>query len=656
MSKIAMGFRQVHLDFHTSGLIGDVASRFDPDKFAATVQAAHVDSVTCFAKCHHGQLYYNTRHPARHPGLPKGLDLLGEQVKALHRRGIRAPIYISVQCDEYAANTHPEWIVRQPDGTNFAPKPLAAGWQIVDMSSPYADYLAEQTAEIVEKFAPADGIFFDMCWNQPSVSNWAKAAMDALGLDPEKEADRHEYARRLALIYMKRLAALCRKASKTGSVYFNSRPLTLLNQDLDYMTHVEIEALPSGGWGYMYFPNNVRYVRTYGVPYLGMTARFHKSWADFGGLKPEAALKYEVCQMLAHGARCSIGDQMHPRGTLDPVAWKLMGRVYGYAEACQPWCEDATSAAEIGLLRNSGDGYHITAGGVEEGANRLLMQLKQQYDVLDPTRDFARYRLLILPDGLTVDAALARRLDTFVAAGGAVLASGYAGLDAEGRATWKALPVGGQAAPSPFTTTYLRPGKSLCDLLPPTDHVMYERGLRVAPARGAEVLARVVEPYFERSWRHFSSHNQTPPARLTNYPAALVKGRVAYIPYPIFSMYGRHASLAYRALVQGCVGRLLGRPMVEIAAPSFAEVSVMHHGRATVLHVLSWAVERRAANMDLVEDTVPLFNVRLSLALPKAPHKVYLAPTLAPLAFTWTHGRAETIIPRIDGHAMVVFE
>jgi hypothetical protein len=656
MPKIAMGFRQVHLDFHTSGLIGDVAARFDPDRFAATVQAAHVDSVTVFAKCHHGQLYYDTRHPARHPGLPQGLDLLGEQIKALHRRGLRAPIYISVQCDEYAANTHPEWIVRRPDGGNQAPKPLEPGWQILDMSSPYADYLADQTAEIIEKFAPADGVFFDMCWNQPSVSNWAKAAMDAAGLDPEQEADRQEYARRLALRYMPRLSALCRKFSKKGSVYFNSRPLTLLHQDLPFMTHVEIEALASGGWGYMYFPNNVRYVRTFGVPYLGMTARFHKSWADFGGLKPEAALKYEVCQMLAHGARCSIGDQMHPRGTLDPVAWQLIGRVYGYAEACQPWCEDAVSAAEIGLLRCADGGYHVASGGAEEGANRLLMQLKHQYDVLDPNRDFAKYRLLILPDALTVDAALARRLDAFVAHGGAVLASGYAGLDAEGRITWKALPVRGRAEPSPYATTYLRPGKSLRGLLPPTDHVMYERGLRVTPARGAEVLARVVEPYFDRSWRHFSSHNQTPPARLTNYPAALVKGRVAYIPYPIFGLYGRHASPANRALVQACLDRLLGRPMVEIDAPSFAEVSVMRRGRATVLHVLSWAVERRAPNLDIVEDTVPLFNVPLSLALPKEPRRAYLAPTQEPLVFTWTNGRAETVIPRIDGHAMVVFE
>ena len=657
MSKIAMGFRQVHLDFHTSPLIGDVGRDFDPERFAAMVHAAHVDSVTCFAKCHHGHLYYRTDHPARHPSLPTKLDLLGAQVKALHQRGIRAPIYISVQCDEFAANTHPEWIVRNVDGTNCAPKPLAnGGWQILDMSSPYVDYLAAQLTEVLERFAPVDGIFFDMCWDQPSVSNWAKAGMLAQGLDPEQESDRKAYASRVSHGYMQRLYAICRRHDKSCSVYFNSRPLAALNQDLPYMTHIEIEALASGGWGYMYFPRNVRYVRTFGVPYLGMTARFHKSWADFGGLKSEAALRYEVCQMLAHGARCSIGDQMHPRGLLEPVAWKLIGKAYGYAEVCQPWCEKAVSAAEVAVLRAPANSSHAQPGGADEGCNRMLMQLKIQYDTLDTTGAFDAYRLVILPDSLPVDAALAKRLDAFVAAGGSVLASGGAALDPEGRATWKGLPITGAAVPSPFTVTYLHPEASVRDLIPPMDHVIYERGLRVKPAHGAETLARVVEPYFERTWQHFCSHNQTPSARLTRHPVALVKGRVACLAYPLFSLYGQHGLPAYRGLVQACLRRLLGRTMVETSAPSGAEISVMRLGKAIVTHVLYWPVERRTPALDLVEDTVPLVDVRLSVALPRKPRRAYLAPTRQPLDVAWCEGRADVIVPRIDGHAMVVFE
>src|ERR1700722_19970599 len=100
----------------------------------------------------------------------------------------------------------------------------------------------------------------------------------------------------------------------------------------------------------MYFPKNVRFVRTQGLPYLGMTARFHKSWADFGGLKPYAALEYETSQMIAHGAACSIGDQLHPRGELDPAAYELIGRTYQRVEQREPWLIGAKPVAQIGVL------------------------------------------------------------------------------------------------------------------------------------------------------------------------------------------------------------------------------------------------------------------------------------------------------------------
>lgn len=48
-----------------------MASQFDVRRFAKLAKEAHVDSITVFAKCHHGHLYFNTRHPARHPALPR---------------------------------------------------------------------------------------------------------------------------------------------------------------------------------------------------------------------------------------------------------------------------------------------------------------------------------------------------------------------------------------------------------------------------------------------------------------------------------------------------------------------------------------------------------------------------------------------------------
>lgn len=656
MAKPAMGFRQIHLDFHTGPLVPDVGSRFDARRFAATVKAANVDSITLFAKCHHGHLYYDTGHPARHPSLPEGLNLLGEQIAALHAEGIRTPIYLSVQCDEYAANTHPEWIARNPDGTNVGPNPLQPGWQILDMSSPYLAYLQDQLAEVLEKFKPVDGIFLDMCWNQVSVSQWAKAGMLKAGLNPEKAEDRAEYSRQVSHSYMKTLHDQVRKAAPKASVYFNSRPLTGLAGDLKYMSHVEIEALPTGGWGYMYFPMNVRYVRSFGVPYLGMTSRFHKSWADFGGLKPEAALRYEVSQMIAHGAGCSIGDQLHPRGTLDEPAWEMIGRVYGHVKACQPWCEGATSAADVAVIRCRGGDHPVPAGNVDEGVVRMFMQLKVQFDLVAGSEDLSRYALIVLPDGTVVDEGLSAALDACLARGGAVFLTGRSGLGGDGKPVWKRVPGAGSAEASPYKVTYFRPDKVLGDRLPAMDHVFYEPGLRVRPKAGARVLARVVEPYFDRNWQHFSSHFQTAPDKETDYPAVVVAGKVGYIPYPIFSMFSAHGSIAYRQLVGACIDELIGRPRVETNAPSNAEISVMRNGKATIVHVLYYPAERRTTGLDVIEDVVPLHDVRLSVSLEKQPSKAYLAPSREPIECRWRGSRAEVVVPKVAGHQMVVFE
>ena len=669
--QIPLRYRQIHLDFHTGPWIGDVGVDFDARDFARTMKRAHVDSVTVFAKCHHGHLYYESERPERHPGLKRGTRLLERQVEALHAENIRAPIYISVMCDEYAANTHPEWVAMRPDGTHVGRGPLEnrnSAWHILDMSSPYQEYLAEQTREVLRKFRPVDGIFFDMCWDQPSVSNYAKASMERDELDPESEDDRKKHAHLVALRYMKRFHKIVTDVTHDATVFFNGRPFSQLRQELSFQTQAEIESLPTGGWGYMYFPKNVRFARTLPIPYMGMTARFHKSWADFGGLKPYPALEYETSQMIAHGARCSIGDQLHPRGTLDRGAYDLIARAYQRIEVREPWLRDARPITEIGIFQAPetpvGMGGRIRVAGAEEGAVRMLTQLKHQFDLVDAESAFANYKLLILPDGVRLqdDAALGEKLRAFLKSGGLLLASGTSGLSDDG--TRSLLPELGvkPVGLSPFATTYIRFGKEIADDVPPSDHVMYETGVRVTPAAGAVSLARVVEPYFDRSWRHFSSHFQTPADKLTRFCAALQKGRAAYIAYPIFTAFASHGNYPYRLLVRNILDRLLPEPILRVDAPTSTETSVLRQekqGRQaerTIVHLLHYSPERRTEKLDLIEDIVPLFDIPLSLKLDRAPKRVYSAPDESDIEFEYLACRVNLRVPEIRGHAMIVFE
>ncbi len=650
--------RQIHLDFHTSPLVPGVGEEFDAAAFARTMKGAHVQSVTVFAKCHHGHLYYATRHPARHPALRSGLDLTGSQVRALHRAGIRAPIYISVLFDEFAAAAHPEWVARTPEGGVVGGGPLEASWRVMDMASPYQDYLAEQTAEVLRRFSPVDGIFFDICFDVEGCGGFAMKAMIAAGMDPERPEDRRDFAARLSRSYMARYSAMVKAASPDATVYFNSRPLGRLAGDLPYMTHVEIEALPTGGWGYMYFPRNVRFARTFGAQCMGMTARFHKSWADFGGLKPAAALTYEVSQMLAHGAVCSIGDQLHPRGRLDPAAYQLIGAAYAHAEACEPWTRGASPVTQIGLFMAGAAAarYMDEPGGTNDGAVRMLSQLKHQFDVISPGSRLDRYELLILPDSISVDRELAARLSRYLSAGGALLLSGKSGLGVDLAPVLKEAGTTAHGM-SPFETTYIRIAREIGRGIAATDHVMYERTMRLKAERGGQVLARIVEPYFDRSWRHFSSHRQTPPRPSPSPWAAVVrKGSVITIASPIFRAYGQHASLPYRQLVENCIDLLLPQRLVRVEAPSSAEVTVTRQKARTIIHILYFPAERRAEGLDIAEDIVPLHAVHVSLLAPRVPRRITCAPSGAHVPFTWDGGRVRMVVPSVEGHQMVVVE
>ncbi len=653
----ALRFRQIHLDFHTGPQIPDVGRDFDADAFGDAMKEAHVDSVTVFAKCHHGLLYTNTRHPARHPGIKPGLDLLGEQVEALHRRGIRAPIYISVQCDEFAAATHPEWRAISPDGKFVGPAPFQAGWHIVDMSSPYQDYLAAQIDEVMRTYKPVDGLFLDMCWDQPSVSPYAIAGMREAGLDPESEADRARYAHQVALAYMGRYKRLVDRLQKRPGVpmWFNSRPLANFAEEKQFFRHAEIEALPTGGWGYMYFPINVRFVRNFGLPCLGMTGRFHKSWADFGGLKPEAALMYECGQMLAHGARCSVGDQLHPRGAADPAVYRLIGNVYRHVEACEPWCDGATPVTEIGVIRSLEGSYFRKPGDAIEGVVRALEPLRHQFDFVTPDADLKRFSLIIVPESTPVTPALAARLRAHVRGGGSLILCGAAAVGADGRPV---LPEQGVAfhGPSPFATAFFRFQKGVSEAAADTDHVLYERGLRMTAGGRAKSLARVVEPYFNRSWEHFSSHNQTPPDRATRYAVAARCGRVITVAYPLFQTLATHGNLPLRQLIGGCIDQLLPAPLLRVQAPSFTEGTVTRQKRRTIVHLLGYAPIRRTATLDIIEEPVRQANVPVSLRLDAAPRRVTLQPAGQALPCEYRNGRAEVIVPDLNGHAMVVFE
>ncbi|RYG34639.1 hypothetical protein EON81_15000 [bacterium] len=635
--------RTIHLDFHTSPAIPDVGRDFDAEVFAQTFKEAGIDSVTLFAKCHHGHLYYDTDRPERHPGLARNLNLLEEQVEALHRHGIRAPIYLSVQCDEYAGQEHPDWIAMDAEGRQCKRGgPFAAGWVTLDMSSPYQDFLADQIDEVLRKFAPVDGLFLDMCWDQPSTSKWAIDGMRKRGYDPQDVADRSRYAREVSHGYMARYRKMLDEAQagqQPSWVWFNSRPKTNLVEEVQYLEHIEVESLPTGGWGYAYFPYVGRYVRPFGLPTLSHTARFHESWGDFGTLKPEAALKYECALILSQGMTSMIGDQLHPRGTLDPAAYAEIGRVYRHLEACEPYVVGGETLVDAAVLVDPALGDNPGEAGL--GLIRALQALRIQFDLLPPTADFSKYDLVVIPETTPVNDALQARLARYW--GGLLLSNQVVtGLEV--------------MEASPYSDIYFRPDPEIEEGLTGLDHALHVPSVRLDAGFGWKPLARFVEPYLERTYDHFCSHRQFPPDRLSDWPAVVQNGRKVAFAFDLFTSLGKEGSLPVRRLLANTLERILPDPLVKAAGPSHLETSVIRKDGRTVVHLLSYCPIRRTPHLDLVEDPFPILDLPLSVRLEDPPKRAYLVPQGDELPVTYREGRAHVRVTFTDGHTMVVFE
>jgi hypothetical protein len=651
-------FRQVHLDFHTSPLITDVGADFDASTFVQTLKDAHVNSINIFAKGHHGMAYYPSKVGPVHPGLK--FDLLGEMITACHQADILTPAYITVMWDQYAAEQHADWRVLDEHGAVDGATPLEAGWIRLCPNTPYLDYVNAQAEEVARNYE-VDGFWFDIVHYSSfgCFCHYCMQEREKLGLDSSQQADRAKHAEMVILRTMDRLDSTVRRYRPHVATFFNGQVRVGMRAYLKHYTQIEIESLPGGGWGYTHFAVMSRYVRNLGLEYLGMDARFHRTWGDFGTLRNQAALDYECFRMLAQAGKCSIGDQMHPRGRLLKPVYSRIGHTYKSVAEKEPWCVGAHAVTEIGFLSTSTTLLPGVLATSDVGVTNILAELHHQFDVLDRTSDFSRYKVLILPDTHRFDQQLLKRVRSYVAGGGKLILSHESGLDVDGK-QFAMEEIGLEyLGPSPNqgdSGDYFEVLESANEDIDPVVQFTYVPGSVVKPHSGTTVLARIWKPYFDRTYKHFSSHHQTPFDRPTDQAAVAQHGSIIYISFPIFESYANNAYRVHKLLVRNCLRRLLPRPLLKAELPSTAEATVTQQNAKRIVHLLHYPASHRAPDLDIVEEAIPLANVKLALCTENKPFRVYLAPQRRSLKFDFDDGYAQTVVPSVQGHQMVVFE
>jgi len=649
-----MRFRQIHLDFHNHGSV-KIGERFSKRQFQEMLQIGHVDSITVFAKCFHGWAYYDTERFNKHPGLK--FDLLGEMIEAAHEIGVKTPVYVNVGLSENLALEHPEWLARdENDRTFWDPGFMQPGLHIFCFHSPYLEYILQLTEEVVSKY-DADSLFLDIVYPKACYCHNCRATLLKEGKDPLNRNDVMELAERVYANYTSQLNNRVWKI-KPGFDIFHNSGIQCGRRDMVAMnSHIEVESLPSGGWGYDYFPISARYFQQLGKKVVGMTGRFHMNWGEFGGYKHPNAIRFEAALALAHGTHCSVGDHLHPDGIMDPVVYRMVGAAYREVEAKEPWCADVENVADVALLALESTGPEQDRMGLsDKGAYRILQEGNILFNIVDMESDFDLYKVIILPDRVRITDSLGVKLNQYLANGGKVFATGESGMNATGDAF--ALDLGVEwVGVNSYKPDFYKPHEPLPSF-GEGSFVFYSQGQKVSLSDGGAELGNREDPYFNRGL-HAYYFTHTPNSRNDAGPGMVESANGIYLAWDAFEDYADSGSLFVKETVLYALDRLLGeRKSLSTNLPAQGIVSLQHqkHESRYVNHLLYAFPIKRGRDKEVIEDITPIYRIDVQLQLPETVQRVYTVPQLENIPFGQDGSSVRYQVPVVDCHQMVAIE
>ncbi len=648
-------YRQVHLDFHTSECVPTLGDKFDKAQFQNALKLGYVNSITLFSKCHHGWAYHPSEANEIHPKLK--FDLLGVQLEACKEIDVNAPVYISAGYDEKYARVHTDHLRKHaPDaGIDFLNK---AYYKLLCYNTPYLDVLCAQIEEVMQKYNPC-GIFLDISSPRVCYCQYCINSMKEKGLDPHNPEDAEKFADIVYMEYCRRTEEAVRKYNSETTIFHNAGNITRGRRDHAYFnTHLELESLPTGGWGYDHFPLSAAYARTLDRDFLGMTGKFHNTWGEFGGYKHPNALRYETVLSLAMGAKCSIGDQLHPTAEMNESTYKLIGSAYKEIEAKEKYAINSVNISDIAILSVEAFSGKPNRDCLDDiGASRILLEGKYLYDIIDKETSFDSYKLLVLPDSIRIDTELKERIENFVSNGGKLLLSGKSGL-------WNnkdefAINIGATYdGESVFKPSYMVPRYNAVN--GDTSYVMYSSRQNISA--DTNIIAYAENSYFNRTPEHFSSHQHTPNNTESKTPAVVVTDTSAYIAWDIFNEYAEKGSFHLKELVLECIDRLLPEPAVKVNLPDRGVVSLVKQDNRLITHLLFAHTTVRGKGVEVIEDIIPIHDTSVSVNTDTKPTRVYKAEyiddelKLEDLDYSFENGYIHTTVDKFSLHAMIILE
>lgn len=631
--------RLIHIDFHTLPNIYNFSEKFDCEQFADTLEKANVTGVNIVASCNIGFCYYPTQVGIRYPFMQG--DLFGKTLAACHKRGIRVFAYVNVGLNHENAFLHEDWTIVNREGKRIYGDTTGNFFRRMCLnSSEYREYVLAIVKELSDNYE-VDGMFFDGfkivdCYCPKCLKDRIRLRIDE---KDERAVLEFSYANMVSLC--QELKALLPQKE----VVFNGMPYAF-----DLSTHIEVECLPSGVWGYDYFNQAAAYARNFSKEIVYMTGRFQNDWGDFGGIKSKASFEYDFYDALSNGFAISFGDHRHPTENLNQSLYAIIGGIYQQAKKYEPFTLNAKYLAEIGVYNNK-DIYDLE-NPKYIGAVRLLNELKYGYDLISAESDFLKYKVVIFPDDVIFDVTIGEKVSSYLQAGGKVIFSGFSGLNADKR--------GFQLSEENFLeycgtdendTPYFQFVRHENPLMKETRWSIYTSAIYMKNKSG-EILGTFIKPYNRRMYDGRHGYFYTPPEKETEYSSVVISDNIARICFKIFTDYANISLNAHREIFKQILNRFIERPWIFAEEmPISSRLTLTKNEKNTLLHIRSSYPEWKNGKGVIEEHTVIQKGkrVRVQGRFDRAIDVI----TGKRLKLTRKKDYTQIILPEIVGYAMI---
>ena len=133
------------------------------------------------------------------------------------------------------------------------------------------------------------------------------------------------------------------------------------------------------------------------------------------------------------------------------------------------------------------------------------------------------------------------------------------------------------------------PIRGVIPLFVKTPFLNYKPAIKSKPIEKVEIFADIFEPYFNRTFEHYCSHQNTPfKETKSEHPAITKFGNCIHVAHELDTMYFDYGSRVHRDVFVNALNLVYKNPFLRVNMPSAARINLLHQkdNNRYVLHLL----------------------------------------------------------------------